>query len=159
MLWWFSELSFYLRRVRWQDRTHAVVSHVTSLLLPGGWHANTYCSAHSRGKSEAGIKLILSDGSICRIVASTQSVTNRVRWLLAIQLLCLSLLLWANQHLYSTNTIGVCHGKQSNLKMNAKFHFFWDFILWNPMANQAFLSCCSGNCEWCSLQVVWGVKT
>lgn len=29
VLWWFSELSF-LWRVRWQNRTHAVVSHVAS---------------------------------------------------------------------------------------------------------------------------------
>lgn len=41
----------HLKRMRRQDRTHAaVVSHVTSLLLSEGWHANTYWSAHSREK-------------------------------------------------------------------------------------------------------------
>lgn len=111
LLWRFSELLFYPRTVRWQDRTHAVVvSHVTSVLLPEGWHANTYCSAHSRGKSEAAVMLILSDGSICGIVASNQSVTNRLGWLLAIQLLLRTLVLWADQHVYSTNNIDVFHG-------------------------------------------------
>lgn len=33
-------------------------------------------------KSEAAVMLILSDGSICGIVASNQSVTNRLGWLL-----------------------------------------------------------------------------
>lgn len=40
---------------------------------------------HTAEKREAGIMLILSDGSICGIVASTWPVTNRVGWLPAIQ--------------------------------------------------------------------------
>lgn len=62
------------------------------------------------GESEAAVMLIPSDGSICGIVASNQSVTNRVGWLLAIQLLCRTLMLRADQHVYSTNKIDVCRG-------------------------------------------------
>lgn len=95
-LWRFSTLSSYLKRVRWQDRTHAaVVSHVTSLLLSEGWRANTPCSAHSRRKRGC-IMLILSDGSIYGIVASTWPVTNRVGRLPAVQRLHPPLLFWSN---------------------------------------------------------------
>lgn len=126
----------------WDDRTHAVVvSHVTYLLLPEGWHANTYCSADSREKSEAGIMLILSDGSICGIVASNQPVTNRASWLLAIQLLCL-FCSWPISTFTVLITL-VSAMAQSHQSLNeCKIPFLF----------------CSVNCEWCRLQVVWGIK-
>lgn len=58
-------------------------------------------------KSEAGIMLILSDGSICGTV---NLASDRVGWLHAIQQMHPPLLFWSNQYVYITTNIGVCHG-------------------------------------------------
>lgn len=108
-LWRFYTLSSYLKRMRWQDRTHAaVVSHVTSLLLSEGWRANTHCSAHSRkkwGRHNADSFWWEYLWNCCINLAR-----DRVGWLPVIQQLHPPILFWSNQYVYITHNIGVCHG-------------------------------------------------
>lgn len=65
---------------------------------------------HTAEESEAGIMLILSDGSVCGIVASTWPVTNRFGWLPAVQQLHPPRLFWSNQYVWITNNICVIRG-------------------------------------------------